>query len=722
MSNRSYSAVVESSSAAERKSQWVFAGMLLLVLLALAFPEMPPQALWGFLMAGVGGLMLLLPPEGRVPRCWTILAAGFVLFSCAGFLPSSGAGLSPWRIDLKKLGLDTGGQYFAKSGLVWENLATFTLNAVVVVYLFSHRVGTRFHHLIALGFALAVGTMAAVALGTRQPGEVFGFFPNRNHTATLLNLGTFAGLGSLAQAIRRKEPWKIALSIPPIALCIFSLIAVSESRAGVVLLTLGFLIWISLSGVRQLRGNAGKALVLLVIAVAGGFLILDSAVKSRLAQSVGQPQHPTTRPGVFEPTKLAFERPSTKPVEIPTDGRLAIFQDTWSMIRHEPWTGVGPGQFVAVFPQHRQKTRAGDDSTCLHPESDWLMMLAETGWLATFCLTLATVLAFIAAAKSNGRGRTLRMATVTAALLLVIHGLFDVPGHRIGLAWSAALLLAVSLRPTGGTEDRPPPLTSPLGGWVWRILGLTITVAGVALLHAQSTSHPILPSQIVLNLKEKANALYRADQAAYEKATAEGREYDLPPAEDPLEKALTTVDEAISITPLDPSLHYFKGALALYYDNKMDIVNQAFAIHLKLEPVRIQNPMMQAQAWLGQNSGQVPILWAEALRRATEAESRYSQSYPKPLNVFQTILQTAGQNEGLSKSALELAGSHEDFLDLWVRSAPQPLLDREMPRLILATDSPARKNNLFSSWKSRGSKTSTSAFILANPEFAPLGQ
>jgi hypothetical protein len=400
------------------------------------------------------------------------------------------------------------------------------------------------------------------------------------------------------------------------------------------------------------------------------------------------------------------------------DGRIAIYQDTWSMARQENWTGVGPGQFPLVFPQYREKTNASNDAQCLHPESDWLMMLAETGSPATLCLLAGVVAVFVSAVRQTRRGRArfLRMGSLVAALLLCLHGIFDVPGHRIGLAWAAGLLLAISFRPTAGNGSGPVPGRSPMGQHGWRALGLLLSLAGLSLIFAQWNKTPLLPSVQAHQRMIEAKRLYDQDQAAYERAKAEGRDYQPDPAVDPLETALVRVGEAIGISPLDPYRHYIRGALALHYDDKPEIANRAFAIQRRLVPTRVNLPMEQAQSWSTQDPAQVLTLWKEGLRRAAAEEARFPDSSFGVKNTYHRALQAARKDEALASAALELAGGRPDLLMLWANAAPAGLLDREMPRLLTASTVNTDRDALFQIWRKRGSKEISSNFALAHPE------
>ncbi len=704
----------EISSPLERRSKVVFSAMLLLAMLAVAFPEMPSQALLGILWTGAGLLMVLFPPEVKIPRIWCLLAAGFGLFSVMGFLPRGWFAIPAWRTELEHLGVDTGPYVWVQARFAAEGLMGFLASAAVVVFLLGHRVRTQAQQHLALAFTLGVGLWAAAALKWHEPGAVFGFFPNRNHTATLLAMGTFAGLGCFTQAIRHRTTWMAGLCALPVGACLYSLNVVSESRAGIVLVIVGFVVWVSASGIRHLRGNVGKALLLILLAAGGIFLIVDTKVKARLSNSIEQMAPATTASAATPENPFASD--STAQLVLPKDGRITIFRDTVEMIRQGPWTGVGAAQFAQVFPQYRKTATAPNGSRCLHPESDWLMMMAEIGWPATLCLAGGVIAVFFSAFRCarNGRGRVLRVGCITAALLLCLHGIFDVPGHRIGLAWSGALLLTISLRRSekNGATLRPARWST----YGWRGLGLALSFAGILLLHAQWVEKPLLPSAQVSQLMSEAKALYDQDQAAYDKAAAEGREYDPNPADDPLEKALLRLAEVNHLAPLEPHPYYVRGTLALHYDDKQDIAHQAFSIQRRLDPVQVDLVMEQAQAWMKQDPEQTLELWKEALRRASTEESRLPGSYFGVRSTYQKLVRSTANSEPLALAALQLAGNAPPLLVLWAESAPASLLDREMPRLLTDPGTIDARMEWFQIWEKRGSKDAATKFSGSHPE------
>jgi hypothetical protein len=346
------------------------------------------------------------------------------------------------------------------------------------------------------------------------------------------------------------------------------------------------------------------------------------------------------------------------------------------------------------------------------------MMLAEVGWPATLCLVVGVMSVFFVAMRRirQGRSRFLRMGCVVAALLLCLHGLFDVPGHRVGLAWAAILLLASSLRHP--SEDRADTNSgqSALGRWCWRGLGGILALAGLFLIHAHWKQQSFLPSVRARTAMNEAKALYARDQAAYESAVAEGRDYEPLPWEDPLEVALLKIKEVIDVAPLDPYPHYVRGSLALHYDDKPSIVSHAFPIQRRLEPRRVNVAMEQARAWSKQDPDEVLTLWKEAMRRATSEQVRSPDGPLQLANTYQRALQTAGGGESLVSAALNLAGADPALLAMWAGSAPVAMLDREMPRL-LSFDSPVEaRKPLFETWRKRGSGKAAADFAKSHPE------
>ena len=412
----------DSSPQSMRQSSIVFSVFLLLVIFAISFPSIPAQALYGVMWLGIGLLMLFFPPLVRIPRLWTLLAVGFVLFSFVGFLPRQWFGISEWRLEVEKLGTATGSTAFVQPQVAIEFAMKFAITAFTGLYLLGHRIHSRSQLWITLGFSLAIVAWIIMGILLRKEGKNFGFFPNRNHTATLLSMAVFVTVGGLAHAIRHRKIVLAIAFVPGILLPMWILYTVSISRSGIVLVGLGLVMWFLLGGLNNLRSNAGKALILLAIAAVGAFFLIDSTAKKRLTETHENWVASANTEGV-----------TTQQSGIFNDSRWLIFKDTWKMISTESWTGVGAGQFAYVYPQYRNHSNNSNLPIFLHPESDWLMMMAEVGLPATCCLiaAVACVVYFALRNIRSGKGRLIRIGCLIAALLLLTHGLLDVPSHLV---------------------------------------------------------------------------------------------------------------------------------------------------------------------------------------------------------------------------------------------------------------------------------------------------
>ena len=278
-----------------------------------------------------------------------------------------------------------------------------------------------------------------------------------------------------------------------------------------------------------------------------------------------------------------------------------------------------------------------------HPESDWLWMAAETGVPATLALLALVVLAAWKSLRGIrlGRDRALRAACLVAAMLVPIHGFFDVPGHRITLALSAVFLFVLSLHP----PTSETPLTTPRR-WRSRLLGLCLLAISVLLMRAQWFGGRQPAHTTASHALAQVKQLHREDQALQQAAQAEGREHQPDPAEDKLEQALAILDAAKAHAPLNRLILRHEAYFALHFDDKYDRVDRAFAIDRMLDPAWVAGPLRQAEAWLVVDQSRAIPLFREAIRRASAVEKLDPENRWKPAKVRDSIRQLAGRYPG----------------------------------------------------------------------------
>ncbi|RYD67729.1 MAG: hypothetical protein EOP83_02215, partial [Verrucomicrobiaceae bacterium] len=206
---------------------------------------------------------------------------------------------------MDSLGMNTGTFSVSQPQLAAESLSGIFATVFVGLYLFGHRVEARTLQKLSLAFVLGVSLWLVAAYLEHREGETFGFFPNRNHTGTLLMMAVVTGLGVLVHSIRYKTWGMMILAALGLALPMHRLATSLESRAPLLLLPVGLGLWFWLSGLRLRRGHAVKAVLLILLAGGGAFLIGESKVKARL---MGDPATSELVEG---------------------EGRLGIYQDTW---------------------------------------------------------------------------------------------------------------------------------------------------------------------------------------------------------------------------------------------------------------------------------------------------------------------------------------------------------------------------------------------------------
>jgi len=267
-------------------------------------------------------------------------------------------------------------------------------------------------------------------------GADFGLLPNRNHTASLLVAGSIVSFGLMHWEVARGHRVGAVLSALSGAPALAALLFFSSSRAGVLFLLLGLALWGAGAAVKRrtaLTAAVILAVFLAVLLVAGG-----STVRDRL--------------GALGRDVAALEAGVDGAPEI--DFRQPVFRDTLAMIADAPWTGQGLGHFVYVFPHYREASLRA--ARVLHPESDWLMVAAESGLPAVVMLLGLTGWFFVRCwrARRHDDG-LLRWSAASAIGATLAHGVIDVPWHRPALGWFLLVLALAAVPSTGRVIRRP---------------------------------------------------------------------------------------------------------------------------------------------------------------------------------------------------------------------------------------------------------------------------
>jgi O-antigen ligase len=486
----------------------------------------------------------------------------------------------------------------------------------------------------------------------------FGPFPNRNQTGDLFGLTAImilaCGQDDLRKRRKRWIVWILGLVL------VVTAIVLNFSRSGIGVLVAGSAFWLGAFAFRQRSP--------LRLALGVSFLILLLTALLLFGEQI------------FE----RFHLRDFGSAGISTDFRWQIFHDTFRLIRNSPWCGIGFGNFESIFAIFRDASLS--DRRALHPESDWLWLWTELGWLAVV-LAIVGIALFVSRVfpLRQGTNQGYRLAALIAALLFAIHGIVDVSGHRVGTAFAAVFLLGLA---------RHRPLSLKTSQWVsilFRVLGLILLAAGLSLVVA-ARSEKLLPGSVGVSSAKQLSAV--ADR------------------EDNFSEISALTTRALRWAPLDWQL-YSARAIAEVELKQMTNAVDDFRRARFLEPIAYEVPLTEGNAWLPYRPVLAVTAWREALRRAG----------PLRPGVYTSMLSDASLRSPEISPILEAIGLNEHDLALpYLNRVSDASFNRALAQLLrndpdLQSFSETEKLALFAVWSERGDPEEISRAIEQHPDW-----
>ncbi len=552
----------------------------------------------------------------------------------------------------------------------------------------------------ALAASLICGTYAGLAIYARQSGwhypfdggATFGFFPNRNHAASFLVVGSILSMGLLAVVLREGRWIASLLAAAVLTICVVGLVFFSSSRGGIVFLVAGTFIWVA--GLGEEYRHPRLLVSVGALAVAAGMLLLASGseVRDRL---LGLEKSPVAE------TALPDRRPENAGGDavhnLSTDLRLKIYQDTARLIRDFPLTGQGLGTFAMTFPQYRHLSLT--TAPAIHPESDWLLLVADAGVPAALCLLLLVTLA--AGRLRGGREHRywpLRWGCAAAVAAALLHGLVDVPIHRVPLGWWLLTIACIALqgaRVAAGSRSRVQHALF-VGG------GVAALVFGGALVRAQWFGGRPLPPFATDGVQERIfQTFQRKDvDGARRMAAKNMREHPL----------------------YDPGYFQF-GAILFNYADIDPEVDAAFKAQRLINPVAANIPFQQGQMWLNIDPQRTAALWLEALARQERILAATGLPPAGALSYYESLVRY-GSTQPDVQMALWAATRHNPGEALaWLENANVRLVHDQLPSIeaddafIQRLDAGKRRRFL-QVWFTRGDRQALLRFLDDHPGWA----
>src|SRR6266478_4578992 len=464
------------------------------------------------------------------------------------------------------------------------------------------------------------------------------------------------GQDDIRKGRKRWIVWGAALALMVAA------IILNFSRAGIGILVAGSALWL---GVFSLRQRSPSRIALVV-----SFLLL---LLTALLLFGGQ-------------TLERFHLRNLADVGISNDFRWRIFSDVFQLIRDSPWVGIGLGNFEDVFAIFRAASYS--DRRAIHPESDWLWLWTELGWLAVVLVMVGLILLVRKIYPlREGTNQRYRLASLIAAILFALHGLVDVSGHRVGTSLAAMFLLGLSLhRPHSFKPSRSVSI-------LFRLIGLILLVLGSSWVVA-AEGQKLLPGSVgVTNAKQLA--------------TIDNRERNFA-------ETIAVTTTGLKWAPLDWEL-YFSRAVAEAELKQTDNALTDFRRARFLEPISYELPLAEGNIWLSSQPVLAATAWREALRRAG----------PERAGVFASMLSKASlRSTEVSRILAELGVSSHDLALPYLARISGADFNRALAKILendpeLSSFSETEKLALFAYWSERGDAAELSRATAQHPDWLP---
>jgi O-antigen ligase len=655
----------------------------------------------GIFLAAAGAAMVLVAPNRAVPWRYWWLAGGILAAALLGMLPQAWFYAPPWRVGLE--------EYTGLPPLPHVSLApretmfwwVMMLGAVATgLFMLGHPVRSGAKVWLALLGVVVCAGYAAVAIYAKATGweylffdqegwspPDFGFFPNRNHTAALLVTGSILGLGVVRQAWTARWPFVWLTAGASMGVCIYALLFESASRGGIVFLLVGVVVWVAMLGRENRSGPLlvsslviGSALILI-------FLGSEGLARDRILEMLG-----------FAPGKEvvvvegdAIEKP---PPTVFSDFRALIFADTLRMVREYPITGTGLGTYAYVYPFHARASMG--EATALHPESDWLMVAAECGVpCVLLCVALLVVLVRGILPMRHSPTWPLRWGCAAAVIAVLLHGLVDVPVHRVELGWWILVLagLAFGVPAPTGTERN--------GAWVaqrllFGVCGALFLILGITMVRAEWFGVPPFPPYRHTVAVDQMRQLAEAGRNTEAKNLARSE---------------------IPLSPMSRGLYRELGYREMREGKDPVVADAAFDAERALNPVSAQIPLDQGRLWLRDDITRTAELWGEALRKHMALEK--AGAYANSVEFYSRMLSEARGYPGL----VELLGANArlspELWLVWVSRAPKGAIEKaalEETAFLEMLDHDGRRAFL-NAWWARGDRGALEEFLQGHPDW-----
>ncbi|MEC7273766.1 MAG: O-antigen ligase family protein [Verrucomicrobiota bacterium] len=639
-----------------------FVGVFILILLS----HYNNTLVLGLSLVFPGISLLLNPPQRGLGKLADLSALVLLTSLFLAFLPSHVAFYSAWRMEaINDLGI--------KIPMVLSIQPWITFEACLIViagfgWLYAalqwpinlpgrRRLSFWLAILIAstAGFIVWLNLINLRVSGISKGSYISSSF-NLGHMANLLSLGGVTTFAYTLQVVQRRALRSI-LALSATLLCLAGLF-LEGSRTGVLFYLAGVLFCcLFCLRTKSFSRSFKKGLIFTVLVI---FLVVLGNNKVR--QKINN----------FVVAESGMD----------TDLVLNVYKDTALMVLENPLTGVGLGNFAAIFPQYREASVHYKDVN--YPKSDILWFIAEGGLLAILSL-IFFVVTFARCYRGlyEGKSAIYRIFSLITVFVFLILSFCDVPAHSPALAYFAVLFAILALP----KREFQPISFSPI---IWKSLGAVLLFIGLLWSLAGLTRLPWHSTMSTAGLEEKVRM--HIDLAEFKQANL-------------------ILDKWISLHPMDWRAYSQRARLSLSYSGNLEEALADFERARFLEPVLGIVGIEEGNAWMPYYPKRAISAWGLALRREIDKPERYFSK------MLMMVEKSPDQMDAMAEISRQSPSIRAAFLSYIKGDRLMRELQVELERdPSLSIYNREQRTNIISHWIKWGDKELAAEFITANEQ------
>lgn len=612
-------------------------GWLLMAAILLSVFLAGGRPLWaqGVISLLIGLLWLIRTPERLPTKPVVIMLAALAVVPLTAYLPGWWLAMPSWRAALADVKAITPSDFVTPQPwltlhcyLLW--LTGLGLAAWCACQQWDHYHRGTLARMYAGGLlAIALFAIFGYVTGYQPPWWIstdgFGPFINRNQWGSALGFAGVVSIALIHQCVRQGHKQGVLFWLIATAVFTVSIIA-NGSRGGLVMLAGGgFAYWGLYGLLRKQYRYAAIGLTFLLVSFSlfamGGGELLERFV------------------GLRSLTEEGWEG----------DTRVQFYRMTTALVAGSPLVGFGLGNFEYVLPFYLDYEPLFDRRP-IHPESSWLWLASEGGWLLLVAMAIAVVVLMLRGYSARkSRAATIRAVGMACALMLAFNSTFEVSGHRIGTLFPVILLAALALPPAEGLDlGRVTRTLAKAFGTLLALTGLVWLLGGWGV--------PFVPSvQGIEPLQHKATV---AEQS--------GRRED----------AIELLKKCEPFRPLDWNIHWTLSN-QLLAQGQIHPAWEQFVAANELLPYLYWTIQDQAVQWIEPAPGRAAAAMLEAMSRAPA---------PKRAAMYANFLQGSKSNDHLRAVLLRFYPDDPEMEFVRIAQAAPDVAAKRLSRMLVRTD------------------------------------